>query len=271
MSNWPLVSAMAPVVAKSMESVPGLALAAATASRSEPSPLSSRLVTVKVLGSERSSRTSSRNRWVLVRSDRCRRCMPGAGPRATADRRLRSQLVNDMVRSPIQGWSANRMAGHRSRRADRAPGRCRAGGGLRRQAAVTAVRTPPAAFVGSPGLADAAPVARTALTRAERSGHVVIAGGRVVLGDSRQQVGAGDAARLEVQTATLTLAVAAPEARGAADREVVTDPGTQQGEGRVFVLEDPAPLAVRAVAARASRAADGEVGAHGAAADGEPR
>src|SRR2546430_1584338 len=57
----------------------------------------------------------------------------------------------------------------------------------------------------------AAPVARTALTRAERTGHVVIAGGRVVLGDGRQQVGAGDAARLEVQAATLTLAVAAPD------------------------------------------------------------
>src|SRR5262249_60069296 len=134
-----------------------------------------------------------------------------------------------------------------------------------------AVRTPPAAFVGSPVLAGAAPVARTALTRSERSGHVVIAGGRVVAGDGRQQVGAGEAARLEVQAATLTLAVAAPEAGGTAEGEVVTDRDALEGEGRECVLEDPTSLAVLAVAARAAIAAEGEVVVHGAAADGEHR
>src|SRR5262249_45702866 len=101
--------------------------------------------------------------------------------------------------------------------------------------------------------------------------HVVIAGGCVVAGDGRQQVGAGDAARLEVQAATLTLAVAAPDAGGTAQGEVVTDRGALEGEGQECVLEDPAPLAIRAVAARAPSAADGEVVVHGRVADGERR
>src|SRR5262249_44173297 len=66
-------------------------------------------------------------------------------------------------------------------------------------------------------------------------------------------------------------AVAAPDARGTADREVVLDRGAQEGEGREFVLEDPAPLAVPAVAAGAPSAAEGEVVVHGGVADGERR
>jgi hypothetical protein len=61
-SSWPLVRAIVPVTAKSITSAPGLALAAATAARSEPGPVSSRLVTVKVLGSLRSSRMSRHGR-----------------------------------------------------------------------------------------------------------------------------------------------------------------------------------------------------------------
>src|SRR5262245_17575869 len=91
-------------------------------------------------------------------------------------------------------------------------------------------KTPPAAFVGSPvltGAAAVAPVPRTVLTLAEGSGHVVVAGRGVVCEDGCQQVGARHPARLEVQAATLTLTVAAPEAGGTADGEVVTDPGAQ--------------------------------------------
>src|SRR5262249_33604780 len=108
-------------------------------------------------------------------------------------------------------------------------------------------------------------------TPAERSGHVVIAGGRVVAGDNRQQVGAGEAARLEVQAATLPLAVAAPDAGGTAEGEVVADRGALEGEGRELVLEDPAPLAVRAVPPRAPSAAAGAVVGPGAVADSECR
>src|SRR5262249_57085929 len=50
MSNWPLVRPTVPVTAKSIVSAPGLALAATTAARSEPAPLSRRLSTAKVLG-----------------------------------------------------------------------------------------------------------------------------------------------------------------------------------------------------------------------------
>src|SRR5262245_39757816 len=141
-----------------------------------------------------------------------------------------------------------------------------------RWGACLAVRTSPTAFVRSPVLAGAAaPIPRTALTLAEGSEYVVVAGRGVVGEDGRQQVGAREAARLEVQAATFTLAVAAPDAGGAAEGEVVADRGALEGEGRECVLEDPAPLAVLAVAARAASAADGEVVGHGAAADGEHR
>src|SRR3954468_18854484 len=46
MDSWPLVRVMVPVVAKSIASGPGLALAEATAARSELGPASRRLVTV---------------------------------------------------------------------------------------------------------------------------------------------------------------------------------------------------------------------------------
>src|SRR5262245_37872379 len=72
--------------------------------------------------------------------------------------------------------------------------------------------------------------------------HVVVARGGVLGEDGRQQVGARHPARLEVQAATLTLAVAASEAGGTADSEVVIDRGAREGEGRECVLEDPAPL-----------------------------
>src|SRR5262245_14769786 len=72
MSNWPLVRAMVPVVAKSIASAPGLALAAATAARSEPAPLSRRLVTVKVLGRQRSPRASTPSRGAACRRRECR-------------------------------------------------------------------------------------------------------------------------------------------------------------------------------------------------------
>src|SRR5262249_20712297 len=146
--------------------------------------------------------------------------------------------------------------------------------------ACLAVRTPPAAVFRSalhsasgppnrPG--RPAPVARTALTPAERSEHIVSAGGRVVAGEGRQQVGAGEAAQLDVQAATLTLAVTPPEAGGTPEGEVVTDRGTLEGEGRECVLEDPAPLAIGAVAAGTASAAEDEIVVHGAAADGEHR
>src|SRR5262245_125451 len=66
-SSSPLVRAMVPVVAKSIVSAPGLALEAETASRSEPAPVSRRLVTVKVLGRQRSSRASTPSRGVRGR------------------------------------------------------------------------------------------------------------------------------------------------------------------------------------------------------------
>src|SRR6516164_5260934 len=81
--------------------------------------------------------------------------------------------------------------------------------------------------------------------------HIVIAGGGVVVGDVGQQVGARGPARREVEAAAFTLPGAAPEARGAAPCAVVFDRGAQKGEGREFVLEDPAPLAIAAVTASA--------------------
>src|SRR5262249_26464889 len=100
--------------------------------------------------------------------------------------------------------------------------------------------------------------------------HIVVAGGGVVAGDDGQQVGARGPARFEVEAAAFPLPVAAPEARGAADGEVVVHRGAQQDEGRVLVLEDPAPLAVLAPAGPpAARAC--EVGAPGAADEGERR
>src|SRR5207248_2107831 len=70
MLSSPLVRAMVPVVAKLIASAPGLALAAATAPRSESGPPSRRLSTVKVLGRQRSSRTSTRGRLVGRREGR---------------------------------------------------------------------------------------------------------------------------------------------------------------------------------------------------------
>src|SRR5262245_12655176 len=139
-------------------------------------------------------------------------------------------------------------------------------GGAGPVGACLTVRTPPAA---GNHLSLAGLIAW--LDETQDPEHIVVAGGSVIVGDGGHQVHAQGPACLYVDAATLTLAVAAPEARGTADREVVTDLGTQQGEGREFVLEDPAPLAVRAVAAGASRAAEGEVVVHGGVADGQRR
>jgi hypothetical protein len=92
MSNAPLVRVMVPVVAKSIASGPGLALAAATAVRSEAGPLSRRLVTVKVLSSERTSRASRFGRCDAFRSETRRRCRRWLRLGEGADRRLCIQL-----------------------------------------------------------------------------------------------------------------------------------------------------------------------------------
>src|SRR5437763_981260 len=89
--------------------------------------------------------------------------------------------------------------------------------------------------------------------------HVVVARGGMVGEDGRQQVGARYPAQLEVQPAALALPATAPEARSAADGEVVIDRGAREGEERQGVLEDPAALAIGAVAANAPGAAEGVV------------
>src|SRR5262245_20293924 len=53
------------------------------------------------------------------------------------------------------------------------------------------------------------PVARTPLTLAEGPEYVVVAGGGVVLGDNRQQVGARGPAQRDVEAAADALAVTA--------------------------------------------------------------
>src|SRR5436305_1181412 len=63
-----------------MTSAPGVVLAAVIAARSEPEPLSARLVTVKVLGTVRSSSTSRRGRKERGRGS-VRREERGCGPR----------------------------------------------------------------------------------------------------------------------------------------------------------------------------------------------
>src|SRR5262245_61964319 len=95
MSSWPLVRVMVPVVAKSIASAPGLALAASTAARSEPAPLSARLRTVKVLGTVRSSRGSTLRRVGRFRA--------GDTKRERADR---SQDDRRMAETPWEAWSA---------------------------------------------------------------------------------------------------------------------------------------------------------------------
>src|SRR5579885_645190 len=107
MSSSPLVRVMVPVVAKVITSAPGLALAALTAARSEPVPVSRRLVTVKVLGSARSSRASGCGRIRFAGADRsARRLFRVVVWRWQKDCRFRSQHVNDMVSSPFPDWSA---------------------------------------------------------------------------------------------------------------------------------------------------------------------
>src|SRR5262245_65970845 len=71
MLNWPLVRGIVPFSpsAKAVVSAPGWALASRTAWRNEPSPLSARFRTVKVLGKARPS-SSSRRGTNLRRDDR---------------------------------------------------------------------------------------------------------------------------------------------------------------------------------------------------------
>src|SRR5207247_1331599 len=89
--SWPVLRGMVPVKpeAKATVSAPGLVLAAAMAARSEPAPLSSRLVTLNVLGTVRSSSTSRRG------------TKEGRGvERETGTRRGRQNRVqNNMIRS----------------------------------------------------------------------------------------------------------------------------------------------------------------------------
>src|SRR5262245_56047043 len=148
------------------------------------------------------------------------------------------------------------MERHRSRRANRAPGRCRAGGGLATAGCRHGGKDPTGRF------------SWLALALVQNSKHVVVAGGGVVAEDGRQRIGVGDAARRDVEAAAHTLAVAAPETCLPTDGVVVIDRGAQEGEGRECVLEDPA---AQAVAAEPAGTADGEVVGERAAAYGERR
>src|SRR5262245_15297543 len=96
----------APGIWKSIKSAPGAALAPRIAWRREPAPLSSVLITVKVAGARRSSRTSNPSglRHVARPARRARR-----------DVSLRSQRdhrENDMER--LQAWLARFCFTHRS-------------------------------------------------------------------------------------------------------------------------------------------------------------
>src|SRR5262249_17427493 len=107
---------------------------AVTAARSEPAPLSVVRKTVKVLGRVRSSSTS-RQGTKEGRATTARR--PTRRPRAGS---LRKHAQPDVSRCRKEvnyigsylTWGAVWVmtAGHPPRRAERAPGRCRAGGGL---------------------------------------------------------------------------------------------------------------------------------------------
>ena len=124
--NSPLVRATVPrrPWAKVMTSAPGLVLAAVTAARSEPAPLSASVRTVKVLGTVRSSKCSTPSRVDEARFASLF-VVPVGAMRERADR---SQDDRRITETPREGWSAVLSTRHRSRRADRAPGRCRAGG-----------------------------------------------------------------------------------------------------------------------------------------------
>src|SRR5262245_47189082 len=118
-----------------------------------------------------------------------------------------------------------------------------------------------------------APILPPALTLSEDPEHVIIAGSGVVGEDGSQHIGTRDPARRDVETAALTLPVAAPETSPTADGVVVFNRVAQEEERRVNVPvhEDPAPQAIAAAVASAPSAADGAVVSHSAVADGERR
>src|SRR5262245_11944910 len=132
--SWPLVSVIVWPLTPGSKTIVSPLLAWAMVSRSDPAPLSRLFRTVRVLRTVRSSRTSSpgRNdrRW-------------GAGSRWAFGRRParglgeRSSEGNHMMHvSCSRRRSA--LQGHLRRRADRAPGRGRAGACLARWPALTA-------------------------------------------------------------------------------------------------------------------------------------
>ncbi len=184
MLNSPLVRAMVPsraAGAKRIRSAPGLVLASRIACRSEPRPLSARLPTVKVLGTMRSSSRSTLNRvgrgGCGSRVGRCPCSVPDGTKRERADR---SQDDRRMAKTPWEDWSAiewkDIVPG-----ADRAPGRCRAGGGL------LGGKDPPAVSFGSRWLTDSRAGRVTSPSPALRRPMGVTAAHQVVplmLGDS---------------------------------------------------------------------------------------
>src|SRR5262245_34644203 len=120
-----------------------------------------------------------------------------ASPRAatTASTRPPAKRKRFMGSLPV----CDGMERHRCRRADRAPGRCRAGGGL------LGGKDPAGRLSilrhGFPALL--LPCNDRASANTESAEHVVVARGSVIGEDDRQPVGARDPARREVETATL--------------------------------------------------------------------
>src|SRR5262249_52397438 len=120
-----LVRLMVPVTPRAIVSSPGVTLAPRIACRSEPAPLSSRLVTLNVLGTVRSSSTSRRgtkDRRGLRRAARpaFREPLPSQ----------RDKVCNNIAYSSQVDAICGTMGGNGPGRADRAPERCRAGEGV---------------------------------------------------------------------------------------------------------------------------------------------
>src|SRR5262249_20009692 len=99
MSSSPVVSMMVEPSRLGSKTIVVLFLARAISARSEPGPLSAALVTVRVLGTSRPSRTSSRGRKAVGRSVR------GFGFRAGAP--LCNQEANHIIGVSVRGRSAD--------------------------------------------------------------------------------------------------------------------------------------------------------------------
>src|SRR5262245_204362 len=262
-SSSALVRPMVPCSpgAKLTTSGPGCALALAIAWRSEPAPPSARLVTVKALGTVRSSRASSRGLGRAAGRQGAARRVWSAG------RRWRRQRVHDMAESPLRVGLRWQVGGERRRLADRGAG---AMPGVREPLphGVSRPHVPPPLTTGPAGSVRAA--ARVTVGSrlqgieevVRELVDVVVAGGREIAPEHGR-----DEARhclLAVRdAAALARAVCPAAATVTADGAVELDAATDQGGGnsrvRTGEQEQATTEPVTAVGAATAGTAESQV------------